>query len=597
MQKYLSIFCALCISIGGTHLHAQVLIPDQNEKGKWGYVTENGDKAIDYQYDEAEFFMSGRAKVRKGDNYGYIDANNRQIIPIRYNSIDVYNKNIYKVSTDGKYKDGVLFDEKYGYISIDGDEILKPEYDEVGPFIDHMAYIKKDDCYGYINDSIRIIIPCKYKAVGAFSSDGYVWVNDGCSFEKNSTKKFTGGKYGIYDKTGKEILPVKYKTAGIFIPFEYTYSKASLDRMTQTDRTICVEGSTHRMLRKWSIKTELFSSFANDIHGFWGSTKKEGHKNCVVDRTGKVIIEEGEYDHVFYPEEGFAIIKEKTSFNYLNVASGKKLLEKNVAEAWAFKNGRAVIKDGSYFMIDNTGKKTTPAYTKIYPEKGGVYIVKSQNKYGLLDKNGTEILRPEHASIYPYSHGLLRMQEQEDGTIGFIDTTGKYVVESKYINAQSFRFGYASVKSADGWGEIDPTGKEIVKCRWNNSYDKTAENPRYLWVQKAKGEKWYCLDMTTDSIAFDTGYDKCSNFDRYIEGIAIVGTDKDHLGCIDTTGKVIIPLEMSSNDMVTKAYQMFIESGKDEWGEIDSYRFKIYYNDERNGYSLSDTIDNSLWDF
>lgn len=597
-MRLLSLVITGTLLIGSFTSKAQELIPDQNEKGKWGYVDSSGTKVIDYQYDEADFFIDGKAKVRKGDNYGFITDNNEIIIPIKYNTIDNFNKTLYKVSAGGKYKDGVLFDEKYGFITHSGEEILKPEYEEIGMFVNGVAYIKKGNKYGYINDSIRTIIPCQYAAVGAFNKDGFCWVNDGCSFEKNSNKKIKGGKYGIYDKSGKIILPVKYKTAGTFIPYKYEYPTVKLDRMTQTEKVICTEGNTHRLLRKWQLTPELFSTFDNDISGFWGSGKNDGYKNSVVSRTGEVLFKEGSYDHVFFPEEGFALIKEKFTYNYINISTGEKLLSSNVMEAWAFQNGKAVINDGQgYSLIDKTGKKATATYKNIHPLKDDVYIVFTQNKYGLLDINGNEILKPEYHSIYPSSHGLLRVQAQEDGLIGFIDTSGKYIIEPKYVNAQSFSYGLASVMTSDGWGEIDPSGKEIVKCRWNNTFNKTHDNQQLLWVQKSKGDKWQCLNMTTDALAFNTGFEWCSNFNKYIDGIAVVGTDDSHIGCIDATGKIIIPLEMSNSELAIKAYQQFIESGKEKWTEIDSYRFNINNNDKRNDCRLYDIIDESLWDF
>lgn len=591
--------CLMFISIFmiGINSYSQELIPNQNDKGKWGYVDGDGNVVINYQYDEASFFLSGRAKVRKGDNFGYINEENKTIIPIKYNTIDVYNSNIYKVSAGGNYKDGVLFNEKYGFIDFNGVEILKPEYNEIGLFTDGIAYIKKGDLYGYINDSIRVIIPCKFKAVGKFNKEGFVWVNEGCSFEKNSTSKIKDGKFGIYDKTGKIILPAKFKTAGIFVPFVYTYSDAQLNKLSDTEKKIYTEGGTHKLLRKWLITSELFSKLEDNFYGFWGSQKNDGCKNSVVSKDGTIIIPDNKYQHAFYPEEGFSVIKEKYTYNFINVETGEKLLDTNVSEAWAFQNGKAVIKDNGFYLIDKTGKKTTQSYTNIFPCKENVYIVSSSNGYGILDINGNEIISPSLYSIYPSSNGLMRVQSKENGLIGYINASGKYIVPEIYKNGQSFKFGYASVCSANGWGEINNTGKEVVKSIWNNTKNKSVENPQYLWVQPKNNSLWYCIDMRTDKYAFSNGYNWCRNFNSDLEEIAIVGKDDNNLGCIDTKGNVIIPLEMPNYDVVIDAYNKFKESGKKKWEEIDSYRIKIYNNDKRNDFNLYNTIDDSLWDY
>ena len=141
MNRFFAALLMLC-AVGA---YAQDLIPDQNKKGKWGFVDENGKKAVDYKYDEANNFVNGLALVRKGDNFGMIDPKGKEIIPIKYDLIEKHNSYIFRVAAGGKHKDGVLMDEKYGFINDAGKVLLNPEYDEIGIFTDGLAYIKKAD--------------------------------------------------------------------------------------------------------------------------------------------------------------------------------------------------------------------------------------------------------------------------------------------------------------------------------------------------------------------------------------------------------------------------------------------------------------------
>ena len=59
------------------------LMPDQNEKGKYGYLNDDGSVAIKYAYDDATAFVDGRAKVRKGNKWGYIDETGLEVIKIK----------------------------------------------------------------------------------------------------------------------------------------------------------------------------------------------------------------------------------------------------------------------------------------------------------------------------------------------------------------------------------------------------------------------------------------------------------------------------------------------------------------------------------
>lgn len=599
MKLFIKTLTAISLLHAALIVQAGVLIPDQNEKGKWGYVDESGSTVIGYKYDEAGNFKDGRAMVKKGDNYGYIDPDGKTIIDIKYNIIEYQSTSIYRVAADGKYKDGVLFDEKYGFITTDGTVLLKPEYEEIGAFKNGMAYIKKGDNYGYINDRIEIVIPCKYKAVGSFNTDGVVWVNDGGKFEKDSPGKISGGKFGIIDTTGNIIVKPEYSMAGVFKPYEQTLSESRLNKMDPTERNITKQAGSHRLLTKSVIDTHPFSLLPDSVPGYWASKKKDGSKNAVIDRQGNIIIKEGKYRQAFYPEEGMAMVRPKNPYevNYLDIAAGKLLFKKSIYGGWSFMDGVAVASsDGSsWYLIDKQGNKVTETYENIYPRRDGVYIVKAEAGYGLLDKQGKVILKATNSAIYPPSYGLMLRQMTKNDPIGYIDNTGQWVIEPKYRSAQSFHYGLASVMTADGWGEIDTTGKEQVKCRWKNTINKFKEGQRVMWVS-SDDDSYMALDIATDSILFPTAYKWFRSFDRDYEGVALVGNDEEHVGVIDMTGKVIIPLEFTSS-IASSAYETYLAKKMTIWSKTDSYRIRLYNNDARNDGSLFETLDASLWDY
>ena len=80
-------------------VNAQDLIPDQNAKGKWGYVNSDGLKVINYNYTHASAFRDGRALVQKGGKWGYIDEHGKEVIKIKFTAINyaVHDK-IIKIS-------------------------------------------------------------------------------------------------------------------------------------------------------------------------------------------------------------------------------------------------------------------------------------------------------------------------------------------------------------------------------------------------------------------------------------------------------------------------------------------------------------------
>ncbi|MGM9832965.1 MAG: WG repeat-containing protein [Candidatus Limisoma sp.] len=589
MNKFLVSAVALLLS--STTVAAQDLIPDQNEKGKWGYVNNANMVVIDYKYDSADFFMDGRAKVGKGGKYGYIDTNGSEIIKMKYNTIDKISDNVYKVSAGGSYKDGALLDEKYGFIDYSGKVLLEPKYETITSFKNGVALVSVDSKYGYINENFQIVVPCKFSAIGTFNSRDVVWATD-------------GNKSGLYHKSGRVMIEPKYASVGTFTPWEKEYSKEELDKMTYTARTICKECPSHYLLRKTRIPSTPFDSIdGSRTHGYYFSGKAAGEKNSVVDLDGNVLIKEGQYYAAFYPTDGFAfVIKKANKTNYLNMTTGKMLLSKDITDGWAFHNGYAVayMRYNKASLIDTNGREIC-SFDNIYPERGGVHIVsegKNSVTYGLIDHAGNVLIEPTYNAIFPESEGLLAAQKSLGSKWGFLDNKGQFAILPTYENVFSFAHGLAVVKSKDKWGMIDPSGKEVVACKWNNISFLSEDNPEFVWVCPSTNEEGaICLDIKTNKQAFKGQYPFVRNFNQDMPGVAIVGKSSTSVGCIDKTGKVIIPLEMESGSLALKAYQQLVASGKPAWQEIDTYRFKLYQNDDRNKKGLNETIPSNLWDY
>lgn len=598
------------MALAAMGVNAIELAPAQNEKGKWGYVDENGQSVIPYKYDEARPFDKGLAMVRKGDSFGMVNESGKEVLPVKFDIIERHNSYIFRVAAGGKHKDGVLFDEKYGFIDDSGKELLKPEYEEIGNFTNGLAYIKKGDKYGYINERIDIVIPCKYNAIGSFNDAGYVWVCEGAKFNKGSETAFTGGKYGILDREGKIVVPVKYKDVGSFIYYVYTPDKNELDKLSKTARTLILEGGSHYLLRKQTIPHTVFSKLY-DAKGFYASNNIDGSKNAVFTLDGEMIVKEGKYQHAFYPTDGMMLVGDKKSMrNYVNLATGELLFKKWIYNAWAFQDGVAVInrEKGSAELINLQGDPISNTYKDIYPRKEGIYIVKSNSDpkylyYGIINSKGREIVKPEYVYIYPPSDGLMACRTKggnsdEAGPGGYLNTKGEWVVKPVYGPVYSFKNGLALVKGPKGWGYLDYNGNEAVKCRWANTVFDWPGKDGFHWVSDEEGDNvgYMVFDMSKDKVVTTDKYRWVRNFDRDYEGVALAGKDKDHIGVVDTRGHVIIPTEFTF-DEVNTAYKYMLATNKTTWEEFDTYKAKLYSNPKRNKARLHHKIESSLWDY
>lgn len=86
--------------------------------GKWGFINENNDVIIPYEYDEVHAFSDGLAAVRKGDLFGYIDYNNNVVIDFQFVEASPFIEGLAKYNNNPFDRHSEPID--YGYISKDG---------------------------------------------------------------------------------------------------------------------------------------------------------------------------------------------------------------------------------------------------------------------------------------------------------------------------------------------------------------------------------------------------------------------------------------------------------------------------------------------
>ncbi|MFM2284199.1 MAG: hypothetical protein RL222_1703 [Bacteroidota bacterium] len=123
------------------------------------------------------------------------------------------------------------YNSKYFFIDRSGKKINEEQYDEVGPFSEYVAGVKKNKKTGYIDTTGKLVIPYKFD-VGSPFFEGVAIVQDGTEFylinkkgEKAGKKVYNGAKnpangtypvqegtkYGLIDSKGKVLVDFKYQ--------------------------------------------------------------------------------------------------------------------------------------------------------------------------------------------------------------------------------------------------------------------------------------------------------------------------------------------------------------------------------------------------
>lgn len=98
-------------------------------------------------------------------------------------------------------------------------------------------------------------------------------------------------------------------------------------------------------------------------------------------------------------------------------------------------------------------------------------------KWGFIDMTGKLVVEPKFGWAFDFSEGLAAVLDGDwnAGKFGYIDTTGRFVIEPQFGEARQFHDGLAAVRvgarKRDKWGYIDTTGRFVIKPRFADAGD------------------------------------------------------------------------------------------------------------------------------
>jgi len=169
-----------------------------------------------------------------------------------------------------------------------------------------------------------------------------------------------------------------------------------------------------------------------------------------------------------------------------------------------------------------------------------LFVVIVDDKRGYIDKTGKIVIQPQWGGAGDFSEGLAKVATYEDGYAeGYIDTTGKVVIPLRYKMAQDFSEGLAAVgfgqfglhNSGDHkTGFIDKTGKLVIKPKFRDAIGfseglaRVYDNGKYGFIDK------------TGNVVIPLQFEEAGSFSEDLACVKI----GDKFGFIDKTGKVVI---------------------------------------------------------
>ncbi len=325
--------------------YAHSLAPIKYTKWNCSFIDYNGNVVLNLKdFDNANSFVSGKAKVFKGDKYNFIDHKGKLIAkwkepPDNFHAAEkngkfgFVNKNDklvipYKYSYAYDFKNGtakvkIEENKKHKYELINTKGIAKThKYDKIYPFRNNIAIVKNNNKYAIIDTSgkeisqwydkiypfrenyAKVLLKNKYSFINSDGIQINKWFDNAGDFSLQRAKVELKSKWGFIDTKGKFI------------------SKPIYDNV-------------------WDYKNNM------------AKVLKKG-KYAFIDLYGKPITTW--FDRLYMFADERAVVCKDNKWGYIDF-NGKLVIPMTYNRAFAFSNGKAlVVKDGKMLEINKKGE-------------------------------------------------------------------------------------------------------------------------------------------------------------------------------------------------------------------------------------------------
>ncbi len=315
-----------------------------------------------------------------------------------------------------------------------------------------------DNLYGYINTSGEYIIKPQYPLARTFS-DGVACINEGGNRDNGFVQGVLGGKYYFIDVTNKKQFDGFFSTS----PMSFFNKVAIVINDNETKELLNAEGKI--VASGFTVLGECENEL---IPAVIEKEKKVGYVNT----KGQWQIELP-YKYFISPfsEQLASFTDSDTKLNGFFDTNGEIVIPAKFESTGNFSDGLARVKTGtSYFFIDSKGNKP---FDQKFENAGnfsnGLCAVQKNGNWGFINKKG------ELAIDYKDVLGVRACSEEriafkdKNGKIGYMNTTGKVVIEPQFDNGLSFKNGFAVIEQNGKMGFIDETGKTVIEPKYKRA--------------------------------------------------------------------------------------------------------------------------------
>jgi len=415
-------------------LQAQRLEPFKGNRGKFGYrFKHSGEVVIEPNFEAAKSFTGEVGRVKINGKWGAVNRSGEVIIEPQFHYIFPFKNGVAKVAQGG---DKFGIGSKWGYVNAQGKMVVPAEYDYVGNFMSN-GLVKVCEG-GYFEEFGEHVPYPELEEMDRLESRATT-PKMGEKVQLKNTKMWTNGKWGLYDRQGRLVLPPKY------------------DRIAD---------NTFNGLLKACNGCRIDSE--NFYQDEW-----LGGQQGFIDGKGVEVIPL-EYSFIMQIEENlcFAATNEKyfdrnsgewTGAGKVVLMDAQGALSDLFEEIRPFSEERArytVILDGAtdekaYGFIDKEGYSVIPEmrFEQVWDFQHGyakvAHDAEGKTLYGLFDKEGNMVMKPEYEQL-TLSRGEVCFMKDGEKTC---NPTTELVPIAEVVEEEGIDGGWGN--EGDDWGSED----------------------------------------------------------------------------------------------------------------------------------------------
>lgn len=359
-------------------------------------------------------------------------------------------------------------------------DIQKTDSDQLFP-------IKEYGKWGYIDQKGVKIIECKYD----FASDFF----DGLAAVKIDSL------WGFIDSRGGVMIQPKYINA------DESYFPRFSDGLCH------VQERTNSRIINLFIKKDGSVAFISP-YSYWeigdfinGRARVNiDEEVCFIDKEGKIVIKTG-FPYGWTFSEGLGHIWTGDSTHYIDT-TGNIIIAISGMGNGDFSEGLAHIAHDVDYYIDKKGERVVTSsvgnFVHFDFSDGFAQVYDPESGHGFIDGSGKVVIQTKYYLANNFKEGLCAVVENRNSKWGFIDKQGGVIINPRFDEvSEGFRNGLCWVKENHQWGYINRNGEYVWREQSNLQYGKLDLS------------KWSLDTLSVFSSMAEHGFEGYDNFVRH----------------------------------------------------------------------------------